>query len=576
MYLKSLINYAISTKTFDIQEFFKLGAEIGINLKNYNFNLTTKTKSKTKSKYFKEVFRKIFKEFFDDFVEKIKNMDIITRCKYLLNLNTITPKQAEILKKMKKNYLSTVLVGKGGGKDFMTSLLFNDELIDLILTDIPYTRVDFINIAPNADLAHNVFFREFKQWFSRCKLWKLFKNSEKSPIKINNTFIKIGDLVKITSGHSRSASFEGTNPKCIVIDEISDENFMNAEKIFYQAKSSVQTRWGKDGKVILISWTRFPTPNPLDDIGYKIYSENLGIDDVFSFKGATWEVNSHRSKFDFEDDYKRNGVLAKKMYECKPPELSNYFINADKLKNCQVNNLNSKINQQITQQITQKNNQKNNQKCTSIFSWNPIYDDTEGKVKLDFKRLNNDIIKNNDLYVHFDLSIKHDSTGIALSYYDKEHKTVNVANIIELKPTNNHIVDYNSLETFITYLKNNFSLKLSFDQFNSQAFIQKFGGKRISKNIENWKVFQQLVENNELLINCREDIWEKLFLQIIQHQINENKVIYYGKNSPDLADCVIPSVYNCYMSNSKYIPSEVLDEIFDDAKHSDSYEITIL
>ncbi|MCS3922081.1 hypothetical protein M2325_000766 [Methanococcus voltae PS] len=558
MYLKNLVNHAIATKTFNASEFFKLCSELDIN-----FKTLFKTKRDLK---------KNFKNIFEEFLEKIKNMEIIARCKYLLDLDSITPKQAEILKNMKKNYLSTILVGKGGGKDFMTSLLFNDELIDLVLSEVNYTRVDFINIAPNADLAHNVFFREFKQWFNRCKLWKIFKKSDKSPIKINSTSIKIGEIVKITSGHSRSASFEGTNPKCIVIDEISDENFLNAEKIFYQAKSSVQTRWGKEGKVVMISWTRFPTPNPLDDVGYKIYSENLGIGEVYSFKGATWDVNTYRSKSDFDDDYTRNNSLAKKMYECEPPELSNYFINAEKLKNCYINSIN-------------KDYATSRFKCEPLFSWSPTYDDNDGKVKLNFKLLsntkNNEFLNSNlqksiDLYVHFDLSIKHDSTGIAIAYYDKNNNTVNLANLIELKPTNNHIVDYNSLEEFISYLKSNFSLKLSFDQFNSQAFIQKFGGERISKRIDNWKIFQQLVENNELLINCKPEIWDKLYLQILQHQINENKVIYYGKNSPDLADCVVPAVYNCYLNNSKVIPSDVLNELLEDVRHSNNYDITIL
>jgi hypothetical protein len=533
MYIRDLLNQAIQNKAFgekNQEDFLELMEILEINPPTFKY------KGKTHLD---------MKKSLELVAKKIKSMDIIERCEVLMGIDTITPIQKHVLKQMKDNYMSCICIGKGGGKDFMSALLLIDEIIDILFNPLAFERIDLMNIAPNADLANNVFFKEFKVWFKKNRVFNIIgigenKGNSKAPIQLAKTFLDVGPAITVHSGNSTSASFEGKNLKCVVVDEISDENFKNAEKMFYQAKSSVQTRFGYNGKVVAITWNRFPTPNPLDDVGYKIMMENQGIDNIFTFKGKTWEVNSRRVKEDFKDDYERNEILAKKMYECEPPDLNAYFISLDALNARKKDGV-------------------------SLFNWQPVYDEKEGKLSLNFKQ-KRDI--NKTLYIHTDLSINHDRTAIAISYFEKGK--VIVSDLIILEPTVGYRVDYTSLEKFYKFLQERLNVRLSFDQFNSEYFIQKFGGERISKRVDVWTVFQELVEGQKeiTLIDASKkkkgkiefyqngDIWEKLKLQILQHQVNSNKVVYFGERSPDHADAVVSSVYNCSINSTYEIDEE--------------------
>jgi len=526
-YLKELLNQAVQNKAYkkeNKEAFRKLMDIIGVEPNPKNQNETV-----------------------DAVIEKIKNMDIIERCEKLMGIDSITPKQKHILRGIDSNFMGILNIGKGGGKDFMASLIHINSIVSLLLDELPMERIDLMNIAPNEDLANNVFFKEFKVWFRKNLLFQVigigestFKTNPKAPIQLKDSFVNVGTAITVHSGNSRSASFEGKNLICAVADEISDENFKNAEKLFYQAKSSVQTRWGYEGKVIAITWNRFPTPNPLDDVGYKLLRENEGLPNVFTFKGSTWEVNTRRTKEDFEDDYLRNEILAKKMYECEPPNLDAYFISIDALDNRKTDGI-------------------------GLFNWQPVYNEKESKLSLNFKAKRE---CKTTIYVHTDLSINHDRTAIAISYFEKGK--VIVSDLIILEPTLGYRVDYTSLEKFYQYIQEHYSVKFSFDQFNSQYFLQKFGGDRISKKVDVWTMFQELVEGQkEITLKDASkkrkgkiefyqtgDIWEKLKLQILQHQVNSNKVVYFGERSPDHADAVVSSVYNCATNSSFNVDEE--------------------
>jgi len=246
------------------------------------------------------------------------------------------------------------------------------------------------------------------------------------------------------------------------------------------------------------------------------------------------------------------------MYECEPPSLNTYFISLEALE--------SRHNVGL-----------------GLFTWRAIYDEINKKIKLEFKQLQS---TDKTIYCHTDLSINNDRTAIALSYFDKGK--VVVSDIIVLEPTIGFKVDYESLDKFYTYLRNKFSVRFSYDQFQSEYFIQKYGGERISKHSRIWTTFQQLVEGTKEItlldgtrkrkalieIRCRDEIWEKLKVQILQHQIEGNKIIYFGERSPDLADAVVPSAYNCITHNANAPDEEdySYNQLFDDEEEFEEFE----
>ena len=201
----------------------------------------------------------------------------------------------------------------------------------------------------------------------------------------------------------------------------------------------------------------------------------------------------------------------------------------------------------------------------SLFQWSPVY--ANGKVSLQFKFLRNNF--NKKIYCHIDLSIKHDSTAIAVGYI--ENNKIIISDIIELQPTKGYIIDYHSIENFVKYLKDHHTAHISFDPFNSELLAQKYNCEIVSFSMPNqvkmWKEFQKLVENEEIIIQRN----EKLLLQILQHQLNENKIIFHGEGSPDLADAVIPMAYNASKDLTKSIDWEELEEFYNES--GEDYEI---
>ena len=226
------------------------------------------------------------------------------------------------------------------------------------------------------------------------------------------------------------------------------------------------------------------------------------------------------------------------MYECEPPELNAYFISLEALE-------------------------ARHKVGMGLFTSRAMYENN--LIRLEFKQLRS---SDKTIYCHTDLAINKDKGVIALSYFDKGK--VIISDIITLAPTLGHKIDYLSLENFYNHLQNHFSVKFTFDQFQSEYFIQKFRGERLSKHVKLWNTFQELVEGtkeyydatgvkrkkSKIEIQCNEDVWQKLRTQILQHQIDGNKVIYFGEASADYADAVISSAYNCITNNVNTIDDE--------------------
>ena len=525
MYITELVREGLKKKTFNRKIFLKLCKKLELPMPQ-------------------KLNKNNFPALFYELINKLKSLNIVEFCEITMDLYTITEKQKEILLNMVEHPINVLIIGKGGGKDFMISLLYNFMLFHASCDEelSEFTRINFVNVAPNDHLANNVFFKEFKAWFLKCKVWQMIgidrKKKQRAPICLLETRAELGEKITLFSGNSRATSFEGMNALCVVADEVSDPDFKNAEQLFEQGMSSAKSRFKDKAKVVAITWTRFPTPNPRDDVGYRLYQDYKAVDEAYTFKGKTWEVNTRVSKEDFKAQYQKNPILARCMYECEPPELNAYFISLEALE-------------------------ARHKVGMGLFTSRAMYENN--LIRLEFKQLRS---SDKTIYCHTDLAINKDKGVIALSYFDKGK--VIISDIITLAPTLGHKIDYLSLENFYNHLQNHFSVKFTFDQFQSEYFIQKFRGERLSKHVKLWNTFQELVEGtkeyydatgvkrkkSKIEIQCNEDVWQKLRTQILQHQIDGNKVIYFGEASADYADAVISSAYNCITNNVNTIDDE--------------------
>ena len=158
-------------------------------------------------------------------------------------------------------------LGKGSGKDMMARISCAYVIYLLLCLRDPQKyfgkptndSIDVMNIAINADQANRVFFRQFVQLIKGCE-WFDGKFDDKRN-EVN--FIKNINLV---SGHSESESLEGYNVIFVVLDEISgfaeestsgNKKAKTAQNIYDMHRASVDSRFPKEGKLILLSFPRY-------------------------------------------------------------------------------------------------------------------------------------------------------------------------------------------------------------------------------------------------------------------------------------------------------------------------------
>jgi len=408
----------------------------------------------------------------------------------------LTENQLHVLSNMANHDRSIILLGKGSAKTTMVCILFRYLILqDLLKSELPMNRIDYANMCSTANSAREVFFREFTIQMSKSKIFNMIQDlyvNKKTECSILN------DRIVVHSLNSKTSSFEGKNLKALVVDEISEPSFKDGITLFEDGSGSVFSRF-PDGKAIALSWTRFPTANPLSDRGYFLYNKYVDDPDVFTYIGSTKEMRGFYPK-----DYKLNDPQKVKMYDCK------FIMDTDTIIDVST--------------------------CNN--GGTPI---VEMAFKPDNEYINFDINvrrKPKYCFCHIDTSIKFDKTVIAL-YYTENSTPFIETHIIQ---PDHRRVSYLSLEDVIRRLK--FCKVISFDRFNSEYFAQKFNCKVYSfAKQEQYDALMYF--RNQLPLNIVNNFNEVLteFNNVsIDH--NKQEWTYHGRGSSDIVDAVIYSVFN--------------------------------
>lgn len=280
-----------------------------------------------------------------------------------------------------KNTCNEVIaqLGKGSGKDFLSTIACA-YIVYLLLclrdpqeyySKPPGDNIDIMNIAINADQARNVFFSGFKTRIEKSP-WFEGKYDAK---QISMHFKK---NINVYSGHSERDAWEGYNVIYVVLDEISgfaldtntgNEHGKTASAIYKMHAASVSSRFGKIGKVVLLSFPRFRNDfiqqryneavegkvdspvkgsktvvershlfqiNPDLPVGtegneFTIHWEEDHIisyaePKVFALKRPSWEVNPTMDIADKMRDFLNDPVDALSRFACMPPEAVDAFF----------------------------------------------------------------------------------------------------------------------------------------------------------------------------------------------------------------------------------------------------------
>jgi len=116
-------------------------------------------------------------------------------------------------------------------------------------------------------------------------------------------------------------------------------DFVNsAETIIDMLHTSSKTRFPEAFKVVHISYPRYVGSPILKLLERgKQDQEEMGEESRYYTSGpyATWEVHPNRKKSHFADDYKKDPLMARTKYECKPERaIDPYFRNFQAIKSC--------------------------------------------------------------------------------------------------------------------------------------------------------------------------------------------------------------------------------------------------
>ena len=471
-------------------------------------------------------------------------------------------------------------LGKGSGKDFVSTVACAYIVYKLLCLKDPARyfgkpsgdAIDLINVAINAQQAKNVFFKGFKN------------KIEKSPWFAGKYYAKADSVefsksITVYSGHSERESHEGLNLLLAVLDEISgfasevgtgNEQGKTAENIYKAFRGSVDSRFPDLGKVVLLSFPRYPgdyISEKYDDVILEkelverthrfVLNPDLPDDDpnnsleiswdedhilsykypgVFALKRPTWEVNPTRKIDDFKIAFYTDLGDAMMRFACVPTFASDaFFKQHEKVRACMT-------------------------------SRNPI--DT-------FKRFDESFKPDPDkkYYVHADLAQKHDKCAVAIAHvekwvniqvinnYEQVAPIVVVDAVVWWEPKVEGPVNLSEVKQWIQNLRRiGFDIGMvSFDRW--QSFDIQNELKQVGIRTETVSVAKKHYEDLAMMIY--EERVAMPMIPLLLEEMSElkimkgNRVDHPRKKSKDLADAVCGAVFGAISHTPKEMNVEI-------------------
>jgi len=515
----------------------------------------------------------------------VEAMSQIYRKEDLINIMG-EEKGTQYYNKYTKNEIILQL-GKGSGKDFTSTVACSYIVYKLLCLKDPAKyfgkpsgdAIDLINVAINAQQAKNVFFKGFKSKIERSP-WFAGKYYAKADS------VEFDKSITVYSGHSERESHEGLNLLLAVLDEISgfasevgtgNEQGKTADNIYKAFRGSVDSRFPDLGKVVLLSFPRYPGDfisekyedvvaekevierthkfiiNPLlpedsPDNSFEIsWDEDQIISykypGVFALKRPTWEVNPTRKIDDFMIAFMTDLGDAMMRFACVPTFASDaFFKQADKVRAC----------------MTLRNPVDNFRRFDDAFKPDPT----------------------KKYYVHADLAQKHDKCAVAIAHVEKwvNIQVINnyeqVAPIVVVdavawwEPKVEGPVNLSEVKQWIQNLRRiGFDIGMvSFDRW--QSFDIQNELKQVGMKTDTVSVAKKHYEDMAMLVyeeRLAMPAIDLLFDELTQLKIMKNdRVDHPRKKSKDLADAVCGAIFGAISHTPKNIDTEVEVHTFKD------------
>ena len=482
-------------------------------------------------------------------------------------------------KKYTKNELILQL-GKGSGKDYMSTIGCAYIVYKLLCLKDPARyfgkppgdAIDIINVAINAAQAKQVFFKGFVNKIEKSP-WFAGKFDAKADM------IEFDKAITVYSGHSERESHEGKNLLLAVLDEISgfaqevgtgNDQGKTADNIYKAFRASVDSRFPDLGKVVLLSFPRYPgdfisqryddvvaekdvvtkthkfvmnpdLPEEQDGNSLDVSWEEDTIisykyPGIFALKRPTWVVNPTRKIDDFKLAFYTDLGDAMQRFACIPTFSSDrFFKQADKVR-------------------------------SAMTIRNPI--DTYKRFEETFKP-----DPEKKYYVHADLAQKHDKCAVAIAHVEKwvniqvikDYEQVAPIVVVDAvawwEPRAEGPVNLSEVKQWIQNLRRlGFDLGMvSFDRWQSfdiQNELKQVGirTETVSVAKKHYEDMAMLIYEDRLVMPAIDLLYEELTeLKIMKG----NRVDHPRKSSKDLADAVCGAIFGAISHTPRNLDLEV-------------------
>jgi hypothetical protein len=457
-------------------------------------------------------------------------------------------------------------VGKGAGKDHTSriSMAYIGYLMHCLRDPLKYygkasgVYVDLVNLAVNAKQAQQVFFDPLKNILLRSP----WANEVGFEPRVQEIFW-FDRPVRMFSGHSEAEGWEGYEVMVVVLDEISAfktdvelkgdlRNKGSASVIYEMARASITSRFPDVGKVVLLSFPRFKNDfiqqrykSVIDDLveqGVEVTEEKWGNKGVererktWALKAATWDVNPTRKREEFDDEFRRDPIMARARYECEPPEMEDaYFRDVEAVR--------------------------------SAFMIKPNPVNEEGHYAEWFR--GND---QHNRYIHIDLGLKRDRAALGMVHCPglKEIKTRNGVEklpIIEMDFLQSwealpyQEIPFAEVRNVIVDLSRRFSVaSVTFDQWQSADMIQSLRSLGINADLHTVKKTDYDTLSTSIYDRRFRGYWNELLVEeelLKLKLINNTKIDHPSTGSKDLADAIAGATFMCLKELTTDIEIEI-------------------
>ena len=434
--------------------------------------------------------------------------------------------------------------GISGGKSYKASIIITYLVYRMLILKDPHkflhlargSGIYFLNMSLRADQAKKVVFGEINQRVYNSP-WFRERNYLPNPnVKSELQFPK---SITIVPGNSKETFPLGFNLLAAIMDEAAHyaETATHdvAEEMFNALYTRIKHRFGNKGMLIMIS-----SPRYVDDFIEKKMEEAKTNKRIYTVRKTSWDSKPKTTDyFPIGGTFEMEGYIIPNEYKTEAER------NFDRFKRDIMAIPSLAIDPYFKQWALVE-------AAVDPQQFYPLTED--GFIKKDFRGK-----PGKQYYMHIDLSLTTDATGIAMCHM--ENGVIIIDLVMKIKAPQDREIDLAEIKSIVYGLKKmGFDIaKVTYDSFESASSIQElnkqgFNAERLSvdKDLAPYETFKEAIYTGRCKVCFYKPLLDELKrLELIKGKKVDHPPIHGG--SKDCADACAGAVYNCVTSQNNFM-----------------------